>query len=668
MLYLSHLGVPMKEPQNSIKQKKSFRSWSLFLLWLVLCLSAQLFNLTKGKNDRVNQMLAPINATSDGSEDTIAEKKSQPKEHKIQKLIIRIKHLMDQPALTIKEEDELENLTKILLRHYEPIFQRHASRQFAKAGVDPEEFPGLLEELIDISRLVLMEKINGWDPKTDFHTDFSTRLSQDLAKSFQMAIQQQIEVISVPVEQMGFNQEPHGTRTEDRLYLEQLLQPGSILPEALRDTLRLHLQGFTYREIGAMSDPPVSATMVGNRLSEAFRRMRETEEEKEGVTTTTPISDSIERNQWPEIRTERSTTTVRQRMTLQTPDFPWATRFSSYKKRIGPWQEEAVLETPSRENISVQICSDNQHVIVASSEEVAIWNLSRKEMAQSLYRIDSDRVRVHRDWQRTRLLFSTSENQEYLTVASKVEKVIFVWKKNDKNEYDLFKTIQLANEAISLAISPDGKWIVWGDKHGDLEWRVLMDDFELRTPLGFPVRYFSFSKDSRILAVASPDKVVILDMDSVREKLGPSRVWQAQAADIIGIQWHSKRRELLVSVPDYFHFFSVVSTLDASRPMGGNAHRSRIIAKGGEYSVDIMDFASDRRWCAEGMSHVLRLYDFRSRQKYVSRNPGLDYKLLSFAFSPDGTVFVTAFENGKVILWRLQESVKATSGELEQEL
>jgi len=181
-----------------------------------------------------------------------------------------------------------------------------------------------------------------------------------------------------------------------------------------------------------------------------------------------------------------------------------------------------------------------------------------------------------------------------------------------------------------LAFSPDGKILVSGSVHDNVTfWDPITGQKQTTIPQG--ALFSAFAPDGHILALASPKRIVLWDLDNqqTRAILKPSNppLWKMA---------FSPDGEILASGED-LTLWDVADAKERGQ-LGAQADRPSLA-----FSPDGQTLAFG------GADGIIRLWDQKAGQRPMLR--GHEGEITFLAFTPDGKTLISGDGGGVVIWW-----------------
>ncbi len=199
-----------------------------------------------------------------------------------------------------------------------------------------------------------------------------------------------------------------------------------------------------------------------------------------------------------------------------------------------------------------------------------------------------------------------------------------------------------ADRVISVAYSPDGKWLASGGYDGvvrvwDADTGKLLRECRGHTSHVWPV---AFSPDGKLLASAGRDGTIRLWDPQTGQAV---KVLQADPNGVYKVVFTSDGKTLLSSGPD-----GLVRVWDVE------AGKERRSLRPGNAVHGLALSADDKYLAAANNLGDITLWDFATGEQIINKFPrrhtsGID----SLAFTPDGKVLATAGWDGTAGLWEV---------------
>jgi WD40 repeat protein len=209
------------------------------------------------------------------------------------------------------------------------------------------------------------------------------------------------------------------------------------------------------------------------------------------------------------------------------------------------------------------------------------------------------------------------------------------------------RTLQVPFHVLSLAFSPDGKWLAVGSGNaGEVQKVVMLLDADTgKTLHTFTasthqwIEQVAFSPDSRLLAVAGHDDIVRVFDPEIGQEV---RHWIVPSAPIDQVAFHPDGKVLATG--------SVDGTVKFWDPSDGKLLHTFTGHKAG---IGGVAFSRDGKWLATAdRSGEVRLWDFATRtQRHVLKGHHQENQP---AFSPDSRTLVAHGLSGRARLWDVE--------------
>ncbi len=209
------------------------------------------------------------------------------------------------------------------------------------------------------------------------------------------------------------------------------------------------------------------------------------------------------------------------------------------------------------------------------------------------------------------------------------------------------------NEIKAFSISPDGHWLITGNREGTISLWDLTASNPTATPLVLrghegPVDHIAISSDSRWLVTGSED--------------GTSRLWDLTVSDqfVTPLVLHGHKEGISSLAISSDNRWLVTGSWDATVRVWdltvNDPDVASLVLRGHEDGITTMAISPDQHWLVTGSEDATgRLWDLRAEDLTANSTilHGHEESILSVAVSPDSRWLVTGSEDATARLWDL---------------
>lgn len=277
-----------------------------------------------------------------------------------------------------------------------------------------------------------------------------------------------------------------------------------------------------------------------------------------------------------------------------------------------------------------------------NQDKIAIWNTDTGTLKTIIAPKKSEhRARLGTNWPTRSIALSPGTR---LLASTTYEPEIQLWMLSDLEPYRVIETVNHA--PISVAFSPDGKWLIAGlDENGHIYSWSLTDDFRR-------VDYVK-AHNGRVEAVTFHPKKLNFISCSVD---GTVKLWEIVEEEIREVRFYEGHdREHVVTVAISPDGLLVVSGSVTGQIYLWETETGRTVHElKHDQVVRTLAFSPDSRLVASGSNdRTLRIWDTTNGRSLVSKK--FDSAVRAVDFSPDGRILAATTEGGsKVQIWKVE--------------